>query len=79
MTSGIAPQIDDEITEPVDDLRVVAKARRRLDIPHGAQPFSHSIEVSQFQPERGEDRKARQPSGFVSLIQRQIAPDDALD
>ena len=76
---GVAPQLHDEIAEAVDDLGVFAKPRLAVDVADGADPFRHTIEVSELSLERREHRETRQTRSFVGLVDIEVAPDEPLD
>jgi hypothetical protein len=53
-----APQLDDQITEAVDDLGVLREPRRAVDVTDGSQPLRHAVELSELSLERRQDGKA---------------------
>ena len=79
MVARIAPDLDDQVAETVEDLGVLMETGRRLHVANRPQPLRHPVEVAELLLERGDDRKARQPRRPIALLHRQIPADDALD
>src|SRR5437660_4603317 len=79
MTARITPDLDDQVTEPVDDLRVVVETGCALDVADGPQPLRHSLKIAELPLEGGEDREPRQPGRAISLIDCQFSTDGTLD
>ena len=78
MSSGFAPEFDDEVAEAVDDRGVLTEAGLAVDVADGADPLGHAIEVSEFLLERREHGKAGHAGCLVSLLDRQVAADEPL-
>ena len=56
MTARITPNLDDQVTEPVDDLRVVVEVRGCLNVPDRTQPLRDPVELAELLLERRENR-----------------------
>ena len=78
MPTRLAPKLDDEVTETVDDGGILAKARLAVDGADGADPLRYAIEFSELALEGSEDRKGGQASRLVGLICREVAADESL-
>ena len=76
--SGVTPQIDNEVAEAVDDFGVLLEIGCGLHIADDPEPFRHAIELAQCFFQRREDGKPGQPSGLMSLLERDILADDPL-
>lgn len=76
--SRVTPQIDNEVAEAVDDFGVLLEIRCGLHIADDPEPFRHAIELAQCFFQRREDGKPGQPSGLMSLLERDILADDPL-
>jgi hypothetical protein len=53
VSTGIAPQFDDEVAEPVHDKWVLVEAGSGLDVTHSAEPFGDVIELTKLLLQRG--------------------------
>jgi hypothetical protein len=60
MPTRLAPKLDDEVTEAVDNGGILAKARLAVDVADGADPLRYAIEISELAFEGSEDRKGSQ-------------------
>ena len=72
MSTGIAPQLDDEVAEAVHDKRVLVEAGRGLDVADSAEPFGDAIEFTKLLFQRGQGGKRRESGRLVALLDRQI-------
>ena len=79
VTADFTPDLHDQVTEAVDDPRVIVEIGRRLDVADGSQPLRYSIEVAEFLLEGGDDRKTGQPRGPIALLNAEICSNHALD
>jgi hypothetical protein len=68
MTSGFAPELDDQVTEAVYNGGVLAEAGLAVDVPDRTNPLRDPVEVAQLALERREDREAGHTRGLVGLI-----------
>src|SRR5947199_9035099 len=78
MPAVIPPELNDEVTEAVQNLGVVMEMRRCLNVSNGAQPSLNPLELTELFLERRQNGECRQSSGVIALFQRQITPDEAL-
>lgn len=72
MSSGVAPQLDDEVAEAVDNGGVLAKARLAMDVADGANPLRDATEITELLFERCEDRQSGQTGGVVALLEGEV-------
>ena len=47
MSPGVAPELDDEVAEAVDDGGVLLEVRGALDVAHRSQPLRDTVEVAE--------------------------------
>jgi hypothetical protein len=74
----LTPQVDDQVAEPIYDLRVLPKARFAVDVSDDADPLLDAVEITELAFERGEHRERSEPRCVVPLFKSQVAADDAL-
>jgi len=78
MPTRLTPELDDEVTEAVDDGGIFAEARLAVNVADGADPLRYAIEFSELALEGSEDRKGSQACRRVRLIYREVAADESL-
>lgn len=78
MTSRIAPKVDHEVAEAVDDGCVLAEIRRAMHVSDRPDPLTYPIEVAEFLFQRGQYRQSRETRRFITLLDGQIAADKTL-
>jgi hypothetical protein len=69
MSSRLAPELDDQVAEAVDDGSVLPETRLAMYVADGPDPLRHPIEVAELAFERGEDREGRQARRLVRLVE----------
>ena len=78
MAARVAPEVDDEIAEPVDDQRFLIEPGRGMDVSDSAQPLRHAVESTELLLQRGEYPETGQTSGVVTLFDGQLVANAAL-
>lgn len=78
MASGIAPELDHEVAEAVDDGRVLAEVGRAVHVANGPDPLRHAIEIAEFPLQGCKDRQTREARSLVALLDGQVTADEAL-
>src|SRR5262245_38333307 len=76
--AGLAEDLDHQIRESVDDLRVVGEVVSALDHTERLDDPAHAVEASDGLPYGGEQAQARRPRRLLSLLDREIAADPTL-
>src|SRR5215207_1038000 len=74
----LTPQVDDQVAEPIYDLRVLCEPRFAVDVSDDADPLRNAVEITELAFERGEHRERSEPRCVVSLFKSQVAADNAL-
>ena len=64
MSTSVAPELDDQIAEPVDDAGVLAEARRAVHVTDSPEPLRDAVEVAELALERCKDRERGQSGRF---------------
>ena len=69
MAAGrLAPDLEDEVGEAVDDGRGLVEAVAALDHPQRLDPALDAVEVAELLLERGKDRESDQPRCLVAGV-----------
>src|SRR6185312_12697872 len=70
-----AVELQDEVGESVDDIRLLVEAGRRIDHAEHARPGRYAVKVAKRTLEAAEDGERNKPGGNVPLFERDFAPE----
>jgi hypothetical protein len=71
----VAPQLEDQVAEPVDHGGCGVEPGGAVDESQGLEPARHAVELAELGLERSEDRQTGEPGSFVALLDGELGAD----